>query len=169
MLAQIRSIADIYRFNTMTLRAVSRDLSDEQTGRRWRQGEGSSIAFLLGHLLASRYSVLQRLGAADENPHAELFGNFASARDLADYPPFAELVAEWDTVAERLEVALAQLDDATLEAPASGYPVADQTTRGALMFMAWHESYHIGQIGLMRTEMSLPSVRAVLSAARPST
>ena len=168
MHAQIRSIADIYRFNTMTVRVVSRDMSSEQAGHRWRQGEGSSIAFLLGHLLASRYSVLQRLGAADDNPHAELFGNFASARDLSEYPSLDELAAEWDTVADRLDAALAAVDEEALDEPATGYPVEDQTVRGALMFMAWHESYHIGQIGLMRTELELPSVRTALIEARRS-
>ena len=38
----------------------------------------------------------------------------------------------------------------------------DQTARGALMFLAWHESYHVGQMGLMRTEMGYPSVQARL-------
>jgi uncharacterized damage-inducible protein DinB len=159
---QIRSVADMYAFNTLTLRVGLGDVSDDLANRRWRSGDGSSIGFLVGHLLSSRYGLLKRFGETAENPYAELFGASAQPRDEAEYPPVAELAAAWDEVASRLERTIGNLSDEDIEAPAEGFPVADQTVRGALMFMAWHESYHVGQIGLMRTEMGLPSVQARL-------
>ena len=42
----------------------------------------------------------------------------------------------------------------------------DQTVRGALMFRAWHESYHVGQIGLILTELGYPALRERLLAQR---
>lgn len=156
----IKSVADIYAFNTVSLRVSLGDLSAEDAGRRWRDGGGSSIIFLLGHLLSSRVGLLKRFGETEDNPYAELFGGNAGARDASDYPGLDELARGWDDVAARLESTLAGLSEEQVMADAEGFPIADQTARGALMFLAWHESYHVGQIGLMRTEMGYPSVQA---------
>ena len=159
---QIQSVADIYDFNTRIVRASLGDLSNEDVGRRWRQGEGSSMLFLLGHLLSSRVGLLKRFGETRDNPYAELFGGNAEARDAVDYPTIGELARGWDEVAERLEATIAGLSEDQLLAPAEGLPISDHTARGALMFLAWHESYHVGQIGLIRTETGYPSMQARL-------
>lgn len=159
---QIKSVADIYAFDTLSIRLSLGDLSDDDAGRRWRDGEGSSIHFLLGHLLSSRVGLLKRFGETEENPYAELFGGNAGARDAAAYPTLAELASGWDNVAGRLESTLESLTEDQITAAAEGFPIPDQTARGALMFLAWHESYHVGQIGLMRTEMGYPSIQARL-------
>ena len=162
---QIKSVADLYAFNTLIVRASLDDLSNADAGRRWREGEGSSIAYLLGHLLSSRVGLLRRFGETEENPYAELFGGNAGAQDAAAYPPLEELARGWDDVAARLESTLAGRDEEQVLADASGFPIPDQTARGALMFLAWHESYHIGQIGIMRTEMGYPSMQTRLYQA----
>jgi len=161
----IKSVADIYAFNTLSVGVSVGDLSHDDAGRRWREGEGSSILFLLGHLLSSRVGLLKRFGETEENPYAELFGGNAEPRDAADYPPLEELASGWDDVAARLESTLAGLSEDQVLASAEGFPIPDQTARGALMFLAWHESYHVGQLGLMRTEMGYPSVQARLYEA----
>lgn len=155
----IRSVADIYAFNTLSVRASIRDLPPDDAGKRWRQGEGSSILFLLGHLLSSRVGLLIRFGAAEENPYAELFGANAGAQDADAYPAITELAGDWDKVADRFESMLDGLTEDQVLAGAEGFPIPDQTARGALMFLAWHESYHVGQLGLMLTEMGHPSVQ----------
>lgn len=157
---QIRPVADIYAFNTLSLKLAMADLSEAQANHRWRQGKGSSIAYLVGHLLSTRYGLLKRLGKTEENPFAASFGDKAEPQDGHAYPPVAELLEAWMDVAAQLDAALQDLSDADLETPAEGLPITDRTTRGALMFMAWHESYHTGQIGLMRTELGLPSIQA---------
>ena len=163
---QIKSVADLYAFNTEGIRVCLGDLSDEDAGRQWRKGEGSSILFLLGHLVSSRVGLLKRFGETEENPYAELFGGSASAQDASAYPALSELASAWDDVAARLETTLANLTEDQILASAEGFPIPDATARGALMFMAWHESYHFGQIGLMRTEMGYPTFQARLYEAR---
>jgi len=165
MNTQIRSLADIFAFNALSLKVGLSDVSNEQAGRRWRDGDGSSIAFLVGHLLSSRYGMLKRLGKVDDNPYAPLFSASTGPRDISEYPPLAELAKAWDEAAPRLESAIRSVSDEDLEVPAEGFPAADKTTRGLLMFLAWHESYHVGQIGLMRTEMGLPSVQSRIHEA----
>ncbi len=158
----IKSVADIYDFNTRIVAASLGDLSNDDAGRRWREGEGSSISFLLGHLLSSRVGMLKRFGETEDNPYAELFGGSAEPQDVDAYPTITELANGWDEVAARLSSTLAGLSEDQILASAEGFPVSDQTARGALMFMSWHESYHVGQIGLIRTEMGYPSMQASL-------
>lgn len=162
---QIRSVADIYRFDTQMVGLVLKNLSDEHAGRRWKNGEGSSITFLTGHMLSSRVGLLKRFGETEDNPFAESFGGQVDSKDASEYPPIADLSKSWDEVGARLDATLEGLSDDDLEAPAEGLPIEDQTARGALMFLAWHESYHVGQVGLMLTEMGLPSVQATLYEA----
>ena len=163
---QIKSVADIYAFNSTTLVPVISDLSEEDAGRQFRGGEGSSITFLVGHLLSSRIGLLKRFGETEENPYSDLFGGSASAQAASTYPSIRELASSWDEIAQRLETLLASLTDEQLTEPVEGYPVSDQTARGVLMFMAWHEAYHVGQIGMMRTEMGKSSFQARLYEAR---
>ncbi len=158
----IKSVADIYAFNTRIVSASLSDLSNEDAGRQWRKGDGSSISFLLGHIMSSRVGLLKRFGETEDNPYAELFGAKASAQDVAAYPAISELAAGWTEVAARLDSTLDGLNEDQLLVGVEGFPVSDQTARGALMFLAWHESYHVGQIGLLRTELGYPSMQASL-------
>lgn len=156
---QIKSVADIYAFNSTNLVHVLSDLTDEEAGFRTRDGEGNSISFLVGHLVSSRVSLLKRLGETDENPWVELYGSKARAQEGSAYPPIAEMAATWKAVAKRFEALLEGLTEEQILAPVAGYPVPDQTERGALMFMAWHESYHVGQIGMLRKEVGKQAFR----------
>lgn len=164
---QIKPIRETYRFNTELVLLALEDLSPEDAVRRWKNGQGSSIAYLVGHVSSSRYGVLKTLGAETRNPYAELYGAGVGAKDGAAYPPLAELAAGWRQTAARLDAALhAVTDEQALRPATESYPTGDQTLRGQLAFIAWHESYHIGQIGILRTEMGYPSLRQRLSAAR---
>lgn len=156
---QLESVAGIYAFNSMVMGPVLSDLSDEEAGRRCRNGEGNSIAFLVGHLLSSRIGLLKRFGETTENPFGELFGGNKPAQDATAYPSIRELASSWEEVAGRLRTTLESLTEEQLLEPAEGLPIPDRTARGASTLIAWHESYHLGQIGMMRTDMGKPSLQ----------
>ena len=157
----------LFRFNTGLLSLGLADLDSEDAVRRWKSGDGSSIAYVTGHITSSRYGLLKLLGAATENPHKDLFGADVGSKDGSAYPPIAELKRRWEEVGETLHAALDALTDEQALAPDDGgFPTPDQTLRGRLAFTAWHESYHIGQIGILRTEMGYSSLRQRLYAAR---
>jgi uncharacterized damage-inducible protein DinB len=155
------------RFNSGTLSLGLSDLTQEQAVHRMKSGGGSSIAYLAGHVMSSRYGLLKQLGAATDNPFQELYGAGVGSKDGSAYPPIADLRAGWDEAAEKLHAALDAITDEDALAPdQSGFPIPDQTLRGRLTFIAWHETYHIGQIGMLRTEQGLTSMRQMLIAAR---
>ena len=161
----IRPVADQFKFNSLILSLATSDLKNEHAGRRFREGQGSSISFLMGHLLSSRYGVLKMLGAGDDNPFAEQFGRNAAPLDVGGYPDISEFKTAWDGLSDRFHAALDRATEDQLLSSVEGYPVDDHTVRGALMFMAWHESYHVGQVGFFRTAQGYPSTERQVHAA----
>ncbi len=162
----IKPVVDQFKFNSMILSLATGDLKNDAAGHRMRNGEGSSISYLMGHLLSSRYGMLKILGAGDENPFAEQFGRNAAPRDVSEYSDIAEFKSAWDELSHRFHTALQEATDDQLLAPApDGIPIEDQTMRGAINFLCWHESYHVGQIGMLRTEQGYPSTEHQVHAA----
>ena len=159
--------ASQFLFNSGMLSLALSDLRQEDAVRRWKGGAGSSIAYLTGHLTSSRYGLMKTLGRVAENPFKDLYGAGVGSKDGSAYPPIGELRDAWDQAAGKLHAALQAVSDVDAVSPGDGsFPIPDNTLRGNLTFMAWHESYHIGQIGMMRTEMGYLSMRQTLYAAR---
>jgi uncharacterized damage-inducible protein DinB len=81
-------------------------------------------------------------------------------RDGADALDIAELKAMWDESAKRYDAGLTELDPGTLGDPApfspSGNP--EETVGSLLSTIAFHQSYHVGQIGLLRRILGKPGV-----------
>ncbi len=162
----IKPIIDQFKFNSMVLNLATSDLKNDDAGHRLRGGEGSSVSFIMGHLLSSRYGLLKMLGAGDEHPYAEQFGRNAESRDVSDYPDISEFNQAWSALSDSFHAALGGVTDEQLLAPApEGFPIEDQTMRGAITFLCWHESYHVGQIGVLRTELGYSSTEHQVHAA----
>lgn len=126
---------------------------DEAAGRISLVAGGSNLHWLLGHLVASRDGLLERLGAERvwDVGSARGFGrgSSGSAPPLATIP---EQLARLRSQQERVGAALAEIDQPTLDR-ASG-----RMSIGAwIEFLAWHETYHLGQAMLYRRAAGLPS------------
>ena len=162
----IKPVIDQFKFNSMILGLATGDLQNEHAGHRLKNGTGSSITYLMGHLLSSRYGILKMLGAGDDNPYAEGFGQNAEPRAGSEYPDVSEFNEAWTGLADSFHSTLENAsDEQLLEAPPSGFPTEDQTLRGAINFLCWHESYHVGQIGTIRTELGYESIQHQVHAA----
>jgi len=149
----MKGMADIFAFNTLMVRLGIKDLENQDAVYRVRDGEGSSISFLVGHMASSRYGILKALGVTDQNPFAERWGGKNGARDGSEYPDISQLAADWDKVSEMFESALGEITEEQALAPSPmDLPSEDKSLRGSLGFFNWHESYHVGQLGLIRTE-----------------
>jgi uncharacterized damage-inducible protein DinB len=126
---------------------------DEAAGSISLVPGGSNLHWLLGHLVASRDGLLERLGLAriGDAAFARDFGR-GSAGAVAVVTPVPEQLARLRVQQARIETALGEIDRSTLERPAG------RMTVGAwIEFMAWHETYHLGQAMLYRRAAGLPS------------
>ena len=151
-------LRSILRLNTRLFENCLAGMEDAQVARR---GEGgtNSMAFIALHAADARYYLLGLLGGALENP----FARFASARsqeDIAGLPGCAELRSAWRAVFAALDQRFAELGDEEWSRPsAASLPVEDATVAGATAFLLQHESYHIGQLALLRRQAGCAAMR----------
>ncbi len=152
-------LAEIFRLNGWLFHNCLDGLSDEQARARPSPATNSA-AFVAAHVADTRFTLVGWLGAPIENPLAGALAAATGIDDVARMPTLAEVRLAWDTVsatlAERLDAATAE----GLDAPAGQrFPVDDRTILGALAFLAQHDSYHVGQLALLRKHAGLPAMR----------
>ena len=119
-----------------------------------------SAAFVAAHLVGSRYYLLGLLGGWPRDPGEP--GDMTADPDghlISAAPSRADLEAAWDRTSRALEARLAETSASALDAPLdTDLPLEHQTLLGALTFLVQHESYRLGQLGLLRQHAGLPAM-----------
>ena len=105
--------------------------------------------WLAVHLTEARAFLLRMMGADYEPPWGgDLTVADEDLNDPTKYPQVEEIRGAWDEVTEKL---LKRLDELTSEdlsqPPPKDLPIDDCTLMGVLNFLAYHETYHVGQLG----------------------
>jgi len=114
-------------------------------------GMGNCMLFILGHMAISRCGVAKLMESPIEKPWEKIFDRGAAPLDNSAYPPLAEVLVAWDDIGARIVTRMEALTDAELARPTSGsWPNQENTVRGALTFLALHDSYHVGQLAYAR-------------------
>ena len=137
----------------LTLLARIVDGIDDEAARVPLIEGGSHLHWLLGHLVASRDGLLGHIGAQRvwDTTSAKAFGR-GSGPGAPIVASIDEQLARLRTQQARIDEALGKLDDATLERDAGRMTVA-----AMIEFLAWHETYHLGQATLYRRAAGLAS------------
>lgn len=153
----IRPVAESLRISDFFLELMTGDLENDLAVMRIRDTEGPSISWVVGHLLNGRCELLRLLDPEAENPYAERFDRLVAATDGSDYPHIEDLRASWRELSGRVFAALGSVSDQQLVVPIEdvGMPHGEKNLLGLLVYVAWHETYHMGQIGTMRTWLGL--------------
>ena len=109
--------------------------------------------------------MLTLLGASTDDSFAA-FAN-GSATDGRDYPDIAALRASWDHVTVQLQERLAAATDEQMARPSGSVgPHGEKTIFDEVIFLAWHEAYHLGTIGAIRPALGLrPTAELVMEAS----
>jgi len=132
------------------------DLKNADAVRRARGDLGSSISWIVGHLLSGRCQAIQSCGIDHPDPYEEQFSFQCPATDGRDYADIAELHKDWNDIHDKLYDAISQLKHEHLLGESKlPNPHGDSSLLGALSFTTWHEAYHIGVIGLLRVQWGL--------------
>jgi len=136
------------------LHANLEGVTDEESLTQPEPG-GNCIQWAVAHIVATRDQVARLLGA-EPVLSPELGKRFtrpaAPVVNRADARPLADWIADFDRSQERLAAAIAGLSPERLAAPFDGarLPGRPKTLAEALAFFHFHETYHVGQVGLMR-------------------
>jgi uncharacterized damage-inducible protein DinB len=127
--------------------------------RRQPASEVNHIGLVACHMIDGRCYLLNILGVDVPDPFG---GRLESVRTVADMtwcPSVDELLAWWRDLGLKLEARLEALSGDDLARPLDRpFPTTDRTVRGAVAFLAQHESYHLGQIALLRRCTGLPAM-----------
>jgi uncharacterized damage-inducible protein DinB len=156
---RIAPLAEILRLNTTLFRNCLDGLSDEQAAAR-PSGATNNAAFVAAHLTNSRFYLLKALGVEEPDPLAPYLDGRKSLDELETLPPLGEIQAAWTKAARLLRDRLAALTPADLDGPSGAkFPLFNGTLLATLTFLVQHDSYHVGQLSLLRKYCGLPAVR----------
>ena len=156
---RVAPLAEILRLNTVLFRNCLDGLSDEQAAVR-PSNATNSPAFIAAHLASARFFLLKTLGVAESDPLAPYLEGRKGIDEIPTLPSLGEIQAAWTHGAHLLRDRLTELTPADVDAPSSiGFPLANGTLLGTLTFLVQHDSYHLGQLSLLRKYCGLPAMR----------
>jgi uncharacterized damage-inducible protein DinB len=156
---RIAPLTQILRLNTRLFRNCLEGIGDEQAAVR-PSASTNSTAYVAAHVADARFYLLKLLGAEQPNPLAAYLAGAKSIDDVKKSPPLAEVQQAWTLASHALRDRLETITSAELDATVkTRFPVPDQTMLAVLTFLVQHDSYHIGQLSLLRKHAGLPAMQ----------
>ena len=146
----IAAMSSLFRASDQLFHRALEGIKREDLLRRPHDGSNPLI-WIAGHATSSRASLTKIIGEGVEDPWAELFKRGATIDADVSYPEIQEIISQWDGITTKLMPRLQSLTDEELSKPAPfPVPTGDKTKRGAIVFLNYHETYHIGQMAYLR-------------------
>lgn len=132
---------------------------DDNSIRRRITGNTNSLHFLACHLADARYFISSMIGIAVPSPFPEL----ELVRTIDEMPQpgpsLARILKAWHEISKTLPDCLRALDHSDLtKEPPIAFPTTSPTLLGGLTFLMQHESYHIGQMALLRKALGFSAM-----------
>jgi len=150
--------AETLRINTKLFRNCLHGMSQAQAESRPNDGTNSAL-WVAAHMVKARYGLLARLGAARANPLPDTLVNAKRIDDVREWPSVTDVLAAWADASHELRDRLAAMTPDELRAPVDvRFPVFEQTVFAVLVFMVQHDSYHLGQLSMLRKVAGLPGM-----------
>lgn len=150
-----RLLGDLRRNHGLMLRSLDGFTHDSSLVRA---GDGGSNAnWLVGHLVDNRDNMLRQLGAETtwDRDHGRRYARGSRLPEGDDIEPLDSLAAALEQSQARLEAAL---EAASPEHLAERSGIGERNRLSAVEFLAWHETYHLGQLAVYRRLVGLDGV-----------
>ena len=141
-------IEGMYKTNTDLVTKAVADIPADEWLRK--PGDGSNhLLWVMGHLVWARGNAVKTLGSPWSRDWAKQFSRGAAGVDAADYPAVEDVSKAWAHVSAELPKFLAAASPELLDKP-HDKPTFDGKMGGFIAFLAFHETYHVGQVGYLR-------------------
>jgi uncharacterized damage-inducible protein DinB len=143
-------VKGMFKFNTDIVNKALTGVDPEHWFKN--PGEDSNhLMWIMGHLVVHRAHTLKTLGVDWENKWMPLFAQGTDRLADTAYPSIEEMRAAWEQVSAELAKALQQAaPDVLAEKAPKGPPSFDGKLGGTVAFLAFHDTYHVGQISYLR-------------------
>ena len=138
-------------------------MTDEQAALR-PSASANSAAFVAAHVAEPRFYLLNMLGAEQSSPIAAYLEGARGIDDVKRFPPMLEIQRAWTDASHALRDRLDEMTTLELDASVAcpfPLPISDPTALSLLTFFVQHDSYHIGQLALLRKHAGLPAMQYV--------
>lgn len=149
------------RLNTRLFLNCFEDVEDEASRVRPTH-QINSMAYIALHMHDARHYLAKYLGVEEPDPFAQITSDISGPEGIPVYPSVAEARTAWMEVSLALERRFAELTAEDLDSPSPEkeyeFPTEDKSLLGGIGFMLHHESYHLGQLGLLRKMLGLPAM-----------
>jgi len=146
----IPQLALIFGINDGLMTHALDGLSDQECSQRLTD-RTNSILWIFSHAVDTRAFLLRELGESYDTGWGTLFGRGVTFDPAATYPGRDEVIRVHGEVSQRLQATLPTLDEATLATPATDLNLPGaKTVADVIGFFALHDSYHVGQMALVR-------------------
>jgi uncharacterized damage-inducible protein DinB len=156
---RLAPIYEIFKLNSRLFLNCLDGWTEDQV--RWRPSpDTNSAAFIALHLVDSRHYIAKVMGMKMDNPFAPILESARTIDDVKSWPPLEEARTAWKAVTGNLRERFKAITPEELAAKAEwqDMPMDDRTQFGLLVFMMQHESYHIGQLAILRKQAGLPAM-----------
>lgn len=144
------SLLRLFRIHDQVWRVNLKDVTQEESLRDPRPA-GNCLNWVAGHLVFSRNHVLQLLGREPvwSDERAKVYERGSAVLDPDDALDLDEIRTLWKTAQKGIVAGLREIgvEQLTAESPAQAF---GSTVGDDLAGLQFHESYHLGQLGLLR-------------------
>jgi uncharacterized damage-inducible protein DinB len=156
--SRIALAAQNFSQNASFLKQTTRDLSEEEWLRRPCE-HTNHMLWIVGHVAWARTKLLAQLGTTWTTPWMTLYARGTKCIDLPECPSPKDALRAWEETCIRLTAAMEAASEELLDTPATqGPPSADGKLSGIVHFLAFHETYHVGQAAYVRSWLGHPGV-----------
>lgn len=120
----------------------------------------NSVKWITGHLTHTRMTILNLVSGKPEDEHyKKMFGKGSSGITDGSFPSLEMIRKNWIRVSGELKPALLYIEQEKLYAPPPFQTsIPDKTLAGLIAYFAIHESFHIGQIAVLRKLTGKPGM-----------
>jgi hypothetical protein len=154
----LAAAALIFKLNTGLLRSSLDGLAGDDLWRR-PTPHNNPLLWVFGHIVATRATMLGLLGDPFDTGWGDLFTRGAALQEPSRYPSREAIDSVHRQVVDRLKAKFASMTDADLAAPATVKQLPGaKTVADQLAFLAFHESYHVGQLAYIRKSLGHSAV-----------
>lgn len=156
---RVASIAEILRLNTRLFRNCLDGMSEAQALARPTTAT-NNVCFVAAHVAHSRYYLLSVLGDTRPSPLLPFVGNARSIEDVQELPPLDLIRTAWSDASHGLRDRLPSITAEELgQTVETRLPLPDRSVLGIATFLTQHDSFHVGQLALLRKYVGLPAMR----------
>lgn len=148
--APLLDVANLIRLNNKVARARTAGFTEADWRHQIR--DSSSAAWIVGHLTTYRRRQLRALGLdAPEQSHEVYFAKETRPGDIPADLTGEKVLAEFEQAGEQLACALDKVTpEQAVQSTGTKLFNGAETIGATATTWLWHETYHIGQLGLIR-------------------